>query len=79
VGDHTKSELDWACEILEKNREPMFYLELIRAVGKKTKTAYGHEAVNSLYTAMNMDNRLEYEGEGYWFLTNGRGVSRKER
>jgi DNA-directed RNA polymerase delta subunit len=73
-----KSETDLACEVLTKNKEPMQYLDLIQAIGKKLKKKnYDNETINSIYTALNMDNRLEYQGDGYWFLTGSQIVKKK--
>ena len=76
-----KTEVDVACEILHANQEPMYYMDLIREIGKKNGKDYNIETINSIYTAFNLDNRLEHQGEGYWFLTNYRGlmVFRKEK
>jgi DNA-directed RNA polymerase delta subunit len=76
-----KNEMDWACEILEKKQEPMLYLDLIQAIAKKIKikAPLETEGINTVYTAMNMDNRLEYQGDGYWFLADNRVMDRRER
>ena len=70
-----KRDVDVACEILENQQEPMYYLDLIQEIGKKTGKEYDAETINMVYTTLNLDNRLEYQGEGYWFLTNYRGVA----
>ena len=76
-----KTEVDVACEILSVNQEPMYYMDLIREIGKRNGKDYSIETINNIYTAFNLDNRLEHQGEGYWFLTNYRGlmVFRKEK
>ena len=70
-----KRDVDVACEILGSQQEPMYYLDLIQEIGKKTGKEYNEEAINLVYTTLNLDNRLEHQGEGYWFLTNYRGVA----
>ncbi|MGI6433905.1 MAG: DNA-directed RNA polymerase subunit delta [Syntrophomonadaceae bacterium] len=72
-----KSEADWAVEILTVNGEPMHYLQLVTEIaenmGRKTDTG----TLTSIYTRLNLDNRLIYQGDGYWFYHISR-ATRKE-
>ena len=63
-----KSEADWALDILLENQEPMFYLDLINEIGKRLKKELSEKQIVSIYTRLNLDNRLTYEGDGLWFL-----------
>ncbi|WP_054693503.1 DNA-directed RNA polymerase subunit delta [Syntrophomonas palmitatica] len=62
-----RSEADWAVKILSEKKEAMYYRDLLDAImeqmGKKKETA----AYTSVYTRLNLDNRLIYQGEGYWY------------
>jgi len=62
-----KSEADWAVEILAEKQEAIYYGDLIETIaqqmGKKTDPA----SLTSIYTRLNMDNRLVYQGDGYWY------------
>lgn len=67
-----KSEADWAVEILSKKQEPIFYADLIKEVaslmGKKDDPAN----LTSVYTRINLDNRLVYQGQGFWYFDSNR-------
>lgn len=67
-----KSEADWAVEIMSQKQEAMFYSDLINEIadmmGRKKDTA----TLTSIYTRINLDNRLVYQGEGYWFYDTSR-------
>ena len=69
-----KSEADWAVEILARKQEAVYYGDLINEIadmmGKKTDPS----TLSSIYTRLNLDNRLVYQGEGYWFYDTNRIV-----
>lgn len=73
-----KSEADWAVEILAKHQEPMHYSELLQQIadsmGKKNDTG----TITSIYTRLNLDNRLVYQGGGYWYYDASRIAKVKE-
>jgi DNA-directed RNA polymerase, delta subunit len=63
-----KSEADWALEILSQRQEPVFYAELIREIAKKMGKQTDTTTLTSIYTRINLDNRLIYQGDGYWYF-----------
>ena len=67
-----KSEADIAVEILMERKEPLFYQELIREVSKRLGIVYTEQEMVEVYTRLNMDNRLEYKGEGMWYFVSNR-------
>lgn len=62
-----KSEADWAVEILAEKQEAVYYYDLIKTVVQKMGKKDDPNTLTSTYTRLNMDNRLVYQGEGYWF------------
>lgn len=62
-----KSEADWAVEILTERQEPIYYRELIETIAQKMGKRTEPDSLTSIYTRLNMDNRLVYQGDGYWF------------
>lgn len=67
-----KSEADWAVEILSQKQEPIFYDELVREIAVKMGKQLDKSNLNSIYTRINLDNRLVYQGEGYWYFDTSR-------
>ena len=67
-----RSEADIAVEILMERQEPMFYQELIREIGKTLQMEYTDQEMVEVYTHLNMDNRLEYKGDGMWYFVSNR-------
>ncbi len=63
-----KSEADWALEILSERQEPVFYAELIQGIAAKMGRQTDSATLTSIYTRINLDNRLIYQGEGYWYF-----------
>lgn len=63
-----KSEADWALEILAQKQEPVFYDELTRAIAGKMGKQVDPVTLTSIYTRINLDNRLVYQGDGYWYF-----------
>ncbi|HZK43054.1 MAG TPA: DNA-directed RNA polymerase subunit delta [Syntrophomonadaceae bacterium] len=72
-----KSEADWAIEIMTEKQEPIFYADLIKEIATKMKRKKDKDTLTSIYTRLNMDNRLDYQGEGYWFYDINRVRSEK--
>ncbi len=67
-----KSEADWAVNILTEQAEPMYYLDLLKMIAAKMKKKDDTDTLNSIYTRINLDNRLVYQGEGFWFYDTSR-------
>ena len=63
-----KSEADWALEILSERQEPVFYDELTRRIAEKMGKQLDAANLTSIYTRINLDNRLIYQGDGYWYF-----------
>lgn len=72
-----KSEIDWAIEILADRGQPMFWLELVEEIANRLGKKKDPESLTSMYTRLNLDNRLVYQGEGYWFYDTNRPVKAK--
>ncbi len=67
-----KSEADWAVEILSEKQEAMFYADLIKEIAKKMGKKDDPASLTSIYTRINLDNRLIYQGEGLWYYDSNR-------
>lgn len=67
-----KSEADWAVQILSERQEPIYYDELTREIASKMGKQVDKANLNSIYTRINLDNRLVYQGDGYWFFDTSR-------
>jgi DNA-directed RNA polymerase delta subunit len=67
-----RSEADWAVEILLEKKEPIYYLELIKEISKRMGRSQDEQALTSIYTRLNLDNRLVYQGDGFWFYDTNR-------
>jgi DNA-directed RNA polymerase subunit delta len=67
-----RSEADWAVEILLEKKEPVYYLELIKEISKRMGRSQDEQALTSVYTRINLDNRLVYQGDGFWFYDTNR-------
>ncbi len=67
-----KSEADWAVEILSENAEPMYYLDLLKMIAEKMKKKNDVDTLNSIYTRINLDNRLVYQNDGFWYFDTSR-------
>ncbi|MEA4925176.1 MAG: DNA-directed RNA polymerase subunit delta [Syntrophomonadaceae bacterium] len=63
-----KSEADWALEILSQKQEPVFYAELTQEIAKRMGKQTDTATLTSIYTRINLDNRLIYQGDGYWYF-----------
>ena len=63
-----KSESDWAMEILTQRQEPVFYDELTREIAKRMGKQLDPVTLTSIYTRINLDNRLVYQGDGFWYF-----------
>ena len=63
-----KSESDWAMEILTQKQEPVFYDELTREIAMKMGKQLDAVTLTSIYTRINLDNRLVYQGDGFWYF-----------
>jgi DNA-directed RNA polymerase delta subunit len=67
-----RSEADWAVEILVEHGEPMFYLDLVDAIAKMMGRPIDPFTRTSIYTRLNLDNRLVYQKDGYWYYDTNR-------
>ncbi|NLN86095.1 MAG: DNA-directed RNA polymerase subunit delta [Syntrophomonadaceae bacterium] len=63
-----KSEADWALEILAERKEPIFYSELTQLIAQRMGRPADVPTLTSIYTRINLDNRLIYQGDGYWYF-----------
>lgn len=62
-----KSEADWAVAILAEKQEPIFYKDLVEEIAAQMNKNKDSSTLTSIYTRLNLDNRLVYQGSGYWF------------
>lgn len=67
-----RSEADWAVEVLLEKQEPVYYLELIKEISKRMGRSQDDHTLTSIYTRLNLDNRLVCQGDGYWFYDTNR-------
>jgi len=63
-----KSEADWAYTIIEEKNGPVFVRDLIDEIIKRMNKSNDPKTSASIYTRINIDNRLVHIGEGYWVL-----------
>lgn len=63
-----KSEADWAYTIIEEKDGPVHFRELMEGIIKRMKKSKDAKTMASIYTRINIDNRLVHIGEGYWVL-----------
>lgn len=71
-----KTEVDLAVEILMEKMEPMFFKELIHEIAARMGRQQDIPTLTSIYSRLNVDNRMVYEGDGYWYYDMDR-VNRK--
>ncbi len=71
-----KTEVDLAVEILMEKMEPMFFKELIHEIAERMGRQQDIPTLTSIYSRLNVDNRMVYEGDGYWYYDMDR-VNRK--
>jgi DNA-directed RNA polymerase subunit delta len=62
------SEADWAVKILAENKEAMYFRDLLEAIVEKMGKPNDTDTLTSVYSRLNLDNRLIYQGEGYWYF-----------
>jgi DNA-directed RNA polymerase subunit delta len=63
-----KSEADWAIVIMKERLEPIFYDELVRTIADRMNKKADTANMTSIYTRINLDNRLVYQGDGFWYF-----------
>ena|GEM_PF-275746 len=73
-----KSEADWAVEILAERKEAINYRELLEAILERMGRKNDPATITSIYTRLNLDNRLVYQGDGYWYYDVNRVVGKKQ-
>ena len=69
-----KSEIDWAIEVLAERQQPVYWLDLVEEIADRMGKKKEPEVLTSMYTRLNMDNRLVYQGEGYWYFDTNRPI-----
>jgi len=62
------SEADWAVKILSERKEAMYYRDLLDAILEQMGKPHDTATLTSVYSRLNLDNRLVYQGEGYWYF-----------
>lgn len=67
-----KSEIDWAVDILVEKQQPIYCMDLVREVAARMGKRDDPETLTSMYTRINLDNRLVYQGDGYWYYDTNR-------
>lgn len=67
-----KSETDLAVDILLERMEPMYYADLLREIVNRMGRNADPETMTSIYSRLNLDHRLVYQGEGYWYVDTNR-------
>lgn len=67
-----KSETDHALDILIEKQEPVYYADLLHEIAKRMNRSEDSHTLTSIYTRLNLDNRLDYQGDGYWFFDTNR-------
>ncbi len=67
-----RSEADWAVEIILERKEPVYYLELIRLISDRMGRRQDPSSLTSIYSRINLDNRLIHQGDGFWFYDTNR-------
>ena len=72
MSPRNKTEADIAVEILRERKEPLFYQELLEEVSKRLGLEYSEQEMVEVYTRLNLDNRLEYKGDGMWYFVPNR-------
>lgn len=72
-----KSEADWAVAILQEKQEPMYYHDLINQIMDKMGRSKNNNMITSIYTRLNLDNRLVYQGDGYWYFDSNRIIGER--
>ncbi|MGI6488368.1 MAG: DNA-directed RNA polymerase subunit delta [Syntrophomonadaceae bacterium] len=61
-----KSEADWAIQILQEKKQPLFCWDLVEEILKRMKREVNTRNMASVYTQLNLDNRLYHVKDGYW-------------
>lgn len=67
-----KSEADWAVEILSDQAEPLYYSDLLKEIASRMNKQQDPDTLNSIYTRINLDNRLVYQADGFWYYDTSR-------
>lgn len=65
------SDADRAVQVLQRNRRPLYYRDLIQQVIREqdgTDDAPSHR-IAAVYTQLNVDSRFIYHGRGLWGLS----------
>ncbi|MGI6452801.1 MAG: DNA-directed RNA polymerase subunit delta [Syntrophomonadaceae bacterium] len=62
-----KSEVDLAVEVLMARQQPVYFLDLIKQVAQMMGKDDSPSTIASILTRINLDNRLVYQKDGYWY------------
>jgi DNA-directed RNA polymerase subunit delta len=62
------TEADLAVEILMENKEPMYYEPLLKQIAARMGRDEQISTLVPIFSRLNLDHRLEYQGDGFWFL-----------
>lgn len=73
-----KSETDWAVALLAERKEAIYYRDLVMQIAEKMGRSQDETNLSMIYTRLNLDNRLIYQGDGYWYFDTNR-LEKEER
>ena len=63
-----KTEADLAVEILLEGHEPMYYEVLLKEIAARMGRDDQIPTLVVIFSRLNLDHRLAYQGEGFWYL-----------
>ncbi|NLO21940.1 MAG: DNA-directed RNA polymerase subunit delta [Syntrophomonadaceae bacterium] len=63
-----KTEADLAVEILLENQESMFYEALLKEIAARMGRDQKISTLVPIFSRLNLDHRLQYQGDGFWYL-----------
>ncbi len=63
-----RSEVEWAIELILERQEAIEYMELVLAIAENMNKDTDPATLNSIYTRLNLDNRLIYQGDNKWWV-----------
>ncbi len=63
-----KTEADLAVEILLEGHEPMYYEVLLKEIASRMSRDDEIPTLVAIFSRLNLDHRLLYQGEGFWYL-----------
>ncbi len=63
-----KTEADLAVEILLEGYEPIYYEVLLKEIAARMGRDDQISTLVAIFSRLNMDHRLVYQGEGFWYF-----------